>query len=81
MSIQPEGEEIRKATKWISEKLKYEKDMSLAGAIEQAYQLARTGDNILLSPACSSFDMFTDYEDRGRKFKKAVMELKYKYEN
>lgn len=36
MSIQPEGEELRKATKWISEKLKYEKDLSLAGAIEKA---------------------------------------------
>ena len=36
MSIQPEGEELRKATKWISEKLKYEKDWSLSDAVEKA---------------------------------------------
>ena len=36
MSIQPEGEDIRKATKWISDKLRYEPDVSLAKAIEEA---------------------------------------------
>jgi hypothetical protein len=36
MSIQPEGEELRKATKWISDQLRYESNLSLAKAIEQA---------------------------------------------
>lgn len=36
MGIQPEGEELRKATKWISDKLQYESKVSLAEAIEQA---------------------------------------------
>ena len=36
MSIEPEGEELRKATKWISDKLQYESNVSLAKAIEQA---------------------------------------------
>jgi UDP-N-acetylmuramoylalanine--D-glutamate ligase len=35
----------------------------------------KKGDVVLLSPACASFDMFRDYEDRGRQFKKIVMEL------
>ncbi|HEX8949652.1 MAG TPA: UDP-N-acetylmuramoyl-L-alanine--D-glutamate ligase [Dissulfurispiraceae bacterium] len=45
------------------------------GAIARAKALASPGDVVLLSPACASFDMFKDFEDRGRQFKKAVMEL------
>ena len=36
MSIQPEGEDLRKATKWVSEKLRYEKNISVTKAIEEA---------------------------------------------
>jgi UDP-N-acetylmuramoylalanine--D-glutamate ligase len=49
---------------------------SLAEAVNKAYQHARKGDIVLLSPACSSFDMFRDYEDRGEKFKQIVKSLK-----
>jgi UDP-N-acetylmuramoylalanine--D-glutamate ligase len=49
---------------------------SLAEAVNKAYQHARKGDVVLLSPACSSFDMFRDYEDRGEKFKQIVKSLK-----
>jgi UDP-N-acetylmuramoylalanine--D-glutamate ligase len=37
--------------------------------------LAERGETVLLSPACASFDLFENYEDRGRQFKKAVRSL------
>jgi len=45
-------------------------------AIKQAFEWACKGDVVLLSPACASFDLFSDYEDRGEKFKKEVRKLK-----
>jgi UDP-N-acetylmuramoylalanine--D-glutamate ligase len=44
-------------------------------AVAFAYQLAKTNDAVLLSPACASFDLFTSYEDRGQQFKQAVRML------
>jgi len=44
-------------------------------AIEAARALAVSGGNVLLSPACASFDMFTDYENRGMIFKQIVNAL------
>lgn len=43
-----------------------------ARALDEARKLAKPGDNVLLSPACASFDMFTDYENRGAIFKQMV---------
>lgn len=48
---------------------------SMNDAIQVAYRLASRGDNVLLSPACASFDLFENYEDRGRQFKNAVRNL------
>jgi UDP-N-acetylmuramoylalanine--D-glutamate ligase len=44
-------------------------------AVRKAFDLAGAGENVLLSPMCSSYDMFRDYEERGRAFKSAVKEL------
>ena len=44
-------------------------------AVHGAFHFAEKGDVVLLSPACASFDLFTNYEDRGSQFKKAVKEL------
>ena len=48
---------------------------SAQDAVNMAYQLSQKGDTVLLSPACASFDLFDNYEDRGRQFKKAVRSL------
>lgn len=44
-------------------------------AVKAAYSLAERGDVVLLSPGCASFDLFENFEDRGRQFKQAVREL------
>jgi UDP-N-acetylmuramoylalanine--D-glutamate ligase len=44
-------------------------------AVKAAYHFANKGDVVLLSPACASFDLFKNYEDRGEQFKKAVRDL------
>ena len=48
---------------------------SASEAVHAAFHFAEKGDVVLLSPACASFDLFKNYEDRGNQFKKAVKEL------
>jgi UDP-N-acetylmuramoylalanine--D-glutamate ligase len=45
-------------------------------AVVRAYAAAERGDAVLLCPGCSSFDMFRDYADRGRAFKREVLKLR-----
>jgi UDP-N-acetylmuramoylalanine--D-glutamate ligase len=44
-------------------------------AVNSAYRIAKPNDVVLLSPACSSFDLFENYEDRGNQFKECVRKL------
>ncbi|MBQ2439383.1 MAG: UDP-N-acetylmuramoyl-L-alanine--D-glutamate ligase, partial [Paludibacteraceae bacterium] len=46
-----------------------------ADAVQAAYQSAQSGDTVLLSPCCASFDLFNSYEDRGQQFMDAVRQL------
>jgi UDP-N-acetylmuramoylalanine--D-glutamate ligase len=48
---------------------------SAEAAVQAAFNLAAPGDVVLLSPACASFDLFKNYEDRGKQFKDAVKAL------
>jgi UDP-N-acetylmuramoylalanine--D-glutamate ligase len=47
----------------------------MSEAVKIAYNIATAGESVLLSPACASFDLFENYEDRGQQFKAAVRQL------
>jgi UDP-N-acetylmuramoylalanine--D-glutamate ligase len=69
------GEAKEKMKLAFSGTLPLQEAATLAEATELAFRKAAAGDCVLLSPMCSSFDMFTDYEERGRVFKQAVCGL------
>jgi UDP-N-acetylmuramoylalanine--D-glutamate ligase len=48
---------------------------AMSEAVKVAYKIAERGDTVLLSPACASFDLFANYEDRGNQFKEAIKNL------
>ncbi len=54
---------------------------SATETVDLAYKVSRPGDVVLLSPACASFDLFKNYEDRGNQFREAVLALKEQFEN
>ena len=55
--------------------IKYISTNNLSDAVQAAYQSANEGDTVLLSPCCASFDLFKNYEDRGKQFMQAVRTL------
>jgi UDP-N-acetylmuramoylalanine--D-glutamate ligase len=48
---------------------------SMSEAVQIAKRLSEKGDTVLLSPACASFDLYENYEDRGNQFKQAIYNL------
>lgn len=69
-----DNEKLKKAFTGIVSKI-YE-TQSVTELVRLALQAAEKGDVVLLSPACASFDLFKNYEDRGNQFRKAVLDLK-----
>lgn len=70
------GEAKDRLKKSFSAVSKVDEALTLEEAVSKAYRLARSGDCVLFSPMCKSFDMFSDFEERGRCFKKAVEGLR-----
>jgi len=69
------GEAKNKIRAAFGNNLSIEEAPTLPEAVKLAFTIARPGDSVLLSPMCSSYDMFKDYEERGRVFKSAVHSL------
>lgn len=70
------GEASENISRALGEAVRTVKAGSLDEAVAVSMANASEGDTVLLSPGCASFDMFSDFEERGRKFKEAVMGLK-----
>jgi UDP-N-acetylmuramoylalanine--D-glutamate ligase len=73
------GQAAPKIRKELGEMTKTIDAKSLEEAVELAFQNSQSPDTVLLSPACASFDMFENFEQRGRVFKQKVRELQEKY--
>ena len=69
------GESAEKVRIYFSGKVETEICGSFDAAVESAYKDSVIGDVVLLSPACASFDMFQNYEERGKEFKRIVNDL------
>ena len=67
---------ILRAKSFRQDQLPVEVDPDFESCVKKAFASAREGDIVLLSPACAAFDRFRNFEERGRFFKKMVMELK-----
>jgi len=73
------GEAKHKIKAALAGQIPIEESINLEDAVNKAFLKARPGDYVLLSPMCSSFDMFSSYEERGKLFKKIVNDLRNKF--
>ncbi len=73
-----DNEKLKKAFGGVVQEI-YE-TQSVKELAQLAFDVAKSGDVVLLSPACASFDLFKNYEDRGSQFRNEVLELKKKME-
>jgi UDP-N-acetylmuramoylalanine--D-glutamate ligase len=69
------GEAAERMARELAGAAEIERVRDLDEAVRKAWKAARPGEVVLLSPACSSFDMFRDYEERGNRFKRLVRDL------
>jgi UDP-N-acetylmuramoylalanine--D-glutamate ligase len=75
------GKDNQKLKNFFGEVVKEIKEtQSIKELVQMALQSAKVGDVVLLSPACASFDLFKNYEDRGNQFREAVRELQKEIE-
>jgi len=70
------GEAADKIAAAIGDAVPVARASDMYGAVKRAFELSQSGDAVLLSPACSSFDMFKSYADRGDRFADATLALK-----
>jgi UDP-N-acetylmuramoylalanine--D-glutamate ligase len=70
------GEDAPTIEKELKGAAPFEHAMDMRGAVERAFASAKSGDVVLLAPACASFDMFDDFEHRGKVFKDEVNNLR-----
>jgi UDP-N-acetylmuramoylalanine--D-glutamate ligase len=70
------GEAADKIAAAVGDALPVVRAVDMKSAVKAAFELAQPGDAVLLSPACSSFDMFKSYSDRGDRFAEAALALK-----
>ena len=69
------GEAAKELTEIFNHKVKVSPVFSMQEAIEKAYELSSECGVVLLSPGCTSFDWYSNYEERGTDFKERVMQL------
>jgi UDP-N-acetylmuramoylalanine--D-glutamate ligase len=70
------GEDAETVAKELGEYAPHERATDMRDAVKRSFAAAKTGDVVLLAPACASFDMFESFEHRGKEFKSQVMDLR-----